>query len=61
MSQDNLNEAVRTRVPVEMKEELSRIARGRHLKVSDVVREALRSFVSIQAPETPVEPERHEN
>ncbi len=42
MSTESLNEDVKTRIPKRMKTSLEAVAKERHLKVSDIVREALR-------------------
>jgi hypothetical protein len=45
MDADVLDSEIKTRIPRSQKKELEAIARGRQLKVSDIVREALRAHI----------------
>jgi len=44
MSTEKLTDDVKTRVPKDTKRKLEAIAKGRHLKLADIVREALREY-----------------
>ena len=45
MSSDSLTEEVKARVPQELKDAVAQLAKQRHLKPADIIREALREFV----------------
>lgn len=44
MRTERFQQNIKTRVPAELKRELESIAQGRHLDLSDIVREALRIY-----------------
>jgi len=46
MEHDNLDAEVKTRVTPQQKEQLEKLAEARHLKVSDILREAIREKLS---------------
>jgi hypothetical protein len=46
-----LTAEIKARVPFEQKEAFERIAIARHLKVSDIAREAFREFIAAHAEE----------
>ena len=45
MSKERLTEDIKIRVPPAVKATIARVADGRHLAISDIVREALREYV----------------
>ena len=57
MAQAVFNSAVKTRVPADMKEKIQELAKGRQLDESDIVREALREFLT-KTPASVTNPRR---
>ncbi len=47
MDTDTLNAEVKARIQKDQKQKLIEIARARHLKVADIVREALREKIAL--------------
>lgn len=48
MSNEKLTHTVRSRIPRKMRRQLQRVADARHLELSDIVREALRTYLGSQ-------------
>ena len=55
MSDDLLTEEVKARVPEGLKTAVAKIAKERHLKPADIIREALREYVA-ESGEQPITP-----
>ena len=49
MSHESLTDEIKARVPATMKERIDEIALMRHLKAADIIREALRDYLAMDA------------